>query len=378
MSTGKFRVTFVVSGLTPTLGLERVTLNLIKALEQHLEIRVIVIGGSDADKNLASRVEVLGPPLQGWQRLRSLARLYSCSRRSDLGTVVLVGVWTAVPWLLVAPAFASRTVVWEHTLLREKLLHSRPLRILKLMSRCLYRRADHVVAVSSPVAEDMQEYGNIRRITVIPNVVEAPAPRDIEQALVKPPIAGCHIVCVGSLTTIKAQHLALEALALLDEQYSLAVVGSGPRMTALTELAEHLGIEDRVEFTGYLDRNSVKEELHQASLLLHCSVAETFGLVYAEAADAFVPVLTVDTRVARYMVPRYSPGWISEATPEALAKAIREIHRTTPFPTEAYIEAARLRGLDFGVERIRGDWLRLLTDLSSLDARSAATTKGNP
>ncbi|MFM9275067.1 glycosyltransferase [Pseudarthrobacter sp. NKDBFgelt] len=378
MSTSKRRVTFVVSGLTPTLGLERVTLNLVQALEQRLDIRIIVLGGSNADKNLARGVEVLGTPLRGWQRVQSFARLYSCSRRNDLGTVVLVGVWTAVPWLLVAPRLPGGTIIWEHTLLKEKLPYSKPLSVLKFMTRYLYRRADKVVAVSQPVAEDMEEYGNIRRVTVIPNIVKEPTTESVEK-IVKSRNTEHRILSIGSLTTIKAQHLALEALSILDDQYSLTVIGDGPRMTELSALAKSLGIEERVRFTGYLDQPSVKKELSKASVLLHCSVAETFGLVYAEAADAFVPVVSVDTRVARYMIPKYSPGWLSEATPEALAKTIREMPRSAPFPTEAFIEASQRRGVDFGVDRVIGDWLNILTNTTPETSEQAATkvAKGN-
>lgn len=365
------RVTFVVSGLTPTLGLERVTLNLIQALQRDIDIRVIVLGGSPADKDLVAGVEVLGTPLRGWQRVRSFARLYSCSRRRDLGTVVLVGVWTAVPWLLVAPPSPGRTVIWEHTLLKEKLPYSKPLRILKFLTRYLYKRAHQVVAVSQAVAEDLEEYGNLPRITVIPNIVEGPTPRSREKTTVADP-GDYRILCVGALKAIKAQHLALEALEILNDQYSLVIVGAGPRMNELRKLAKTLGVEKRVRFTGHLDQPSVKEELSKASIFLHCSVAETFGLVYAEAADAGVPVVSTDTRVARLMIPRYSPGWLSKATPEDIATTISQMPRSAPFHADAFRQAAHRRHIDFGVARVTGDWLQLLTGTCIDPSRQAS------
>ncbi|WP_168709273.1 glycosyltransferase [Arthrobacter sp. PAMC25564] len=356
----KHRITFVVSGLSPTLGLERVTLSLLDVLDAEFDIHVICIGGSYTDKSLHNNVEVLGTPLTGLQRIRSVPRLYARSRHSGLGTVVLVGVWTAIPWLMIAPRRAAGTIVWEHTLLQEKLAKSRQLHLLKLMSRWLYQRADCVVGVSTPVTDDIAEYGNVRWLETIPNLVETPTRVEIQESLRTKVTDPYRIVCVGSLSSIKSQDLAIKAMALLDDKYSLTLIGAGPRMQALKDMATELGVQDRVHFTGHLARDQVMENLRAAALLLHCSVAETFGLVYVEAADLGIPVLSVSTRAARQLIPAYVPGWLCENDAASIAATIRRVASLPKPSDEAYVGAASRRAQEFGAIRVRDAWREIL------------------
>lgn len=375
----KPRITFVVSALYPTLGLETVTLRLLEILDVEFDIHVVCIGGSDADKMLHDQTEVLGSPLRGLQRLRSVRRLYAYSRRSELGTVVLVGVWSAVPWLLIAPKRAMGTVIWEHTLLKEKMAKSSQLRLLKGISRWLYRRADCAVGVSTPVTDDLAEYGNIRQLVTIPNLVNTPPAHEIQEALRARAADPYRIVCVGSLTTIKSQDLAIRALTHLDDQYSLTLIGAGPRMQELKDLAKELGVQDRVQFTGHLARNLVMEHLKSAALLLHCSVAETFGLVYVEAAALGVPVMSVSTRVSKQLIPAYVPGWLCENDAESIAKAIRGTQTLPQFRDESYLKAADRRAIDFGVTRVRDAWLNVFraVDRSNSRPRSISASEAS-
>lgn len=370
----KPRVTFVVSALTPTLGLERVTLNLLEVLDDDFDINVVCLGGSDADQKLRKNTEVLGAPVQGWKRIWSIPRAYARSRQFGLGTVVLVGVWTAVPWLLAAPRHSAGTVVWEHTLLQEKLAKSNQLRLLKTVSRWLYRRADCAVGVSSPVTHDLAAYGNIRRLETIPNIVRTPAASEIQENLETRAADPYRLVCIGSLTSIKSQDLAIKAVALLDERYSLTIIGAGPQMQALKDLAAELQIQERVHFTGHLAPDLVAEHLRAAALLLHCSVAETFGLVYMEAANLGVPVVTVSTRVSRQMVPAYVPGWLCENDAESVAAAIKNVESSPRFTDGVYLEAASRRADDFGAGPVRDAWRELLRAVSAPKAQASGDT----
>ena len=60
---------------------------------------------------------------------------------------------------------------------------------------------------------------------------------------------------------------------------------------ALRELAQALGIAERVEFRGFLDPPAVDRLLGQSSLLVMSSVSEPFGLVALEALRAGTPVI---------------------------------------------------------------------------------------
>lgn len=72
----------------------------------------------------------------------------------------------------------------------------------------------------------------------------------------------------------------------------LILVGDGPDMPVARELAETLGVLDKVTFVGVVDR--VAPLLAAADLLLLPSSTESFGLVGLEAMASGVPVIASD------------------------------------------------------------------------------------
>jgi len=81
-----------------------------------------------------------------------------------------------------------------------------------------------------------------------------------------------------------------EVAATIDAR--LILVGDGPELPVARELAEQLGVLDRVTFVGVVDR--VAPVLAAADLLLLPSSNESFGLVALEAMASGVPVIGSD------------------------------------------------------------------------------------
>lgn len=90
----------------------------------------------------------------------------------------------------------------------------------------------------------------------------------------------------------------LEALALLKERYKFTytIIGDGPLRTGLEQLAHDLGLDDRVQFTGFVASAELHDFLAQSDLLvltssIHPASHEGFGIVYLEANACGTPVL---------------------------------------------------------------------------------------
>ena len=84
--------------------------------------------------------------------------------------------------------------------------------------------------------------------------------------------------------------------ALLAQQPNalLVVTGEGPAETSLHKLAKHLGIEDSVQFIGYLDRATELNACYQsADVFVFASKSETQGLVILEAMAQGTPVVAI-------------------------------------------------------------------------------------
>ncbi len=116
----------------------------------------------------------------------------------------------------------------------------------------------------------------------------------------------------------KNVHLVLRALAQLrSHDFHYTIIGTGPTLEALVQLAHQLGIGAKVSFTGALPREAVREHLAHADLfVLTSSVLPTshegIGLVYLEAAACGVPSLAARLAGAQEAIKEEISGFFIE------------------------------------------------------------------
>lgn len=367
------RVTMVVSHLAPVFGLERVALDVFQLLRKTHDVEIVCIGGTNADTAACPDALLLGGSLRGIRRLCSLWRLGKFARTLESDTVILVGVWVAVPWLLVAGKSTRRTLVWEHSMMKARLQQSRQLRLLALAARFLYRSANVVVAVSRPLEMDLASICKGASIVTIANPIATPAPtRSMPVQKASSRRVSQHrttqLLTVGSLTSVKAQHLAVRAMGFLGGGYRLSIAGSGPEEQRLMQLAEELGVASQITFEGFLKPADLRLRMAESDLMVHCSVVETFGLVYVEAANAGLPVIATRNTMAEEMIPKFVPGWVCEPDAHSIAQEIRS-RRDQPVPGEELQRAETMRRLEFDPDRVATKWSSVLGPTPPLSAR---------
>jgi D-inositol-3-phosphate glycosyltransferase len=108
------------------------------------------------------------------------------------------------------------------------------------------------------------------------------------------------LLYVGRIQPLKGADLAVRALAELDDDVSLLVVG-GPsgingaaQVVALRKLVADLGLDDRVRFVAPQPHDRLAVYYHAADVCLVPSRTESFGLVALEAAACATPVVAAD------------------------------------------------------------------------------------
>jgi glycosyltransferase involved in cell wall biosynthesis len=202
--------------------------------------------------------------------------------------------------------------------MRENVAASRSLRILRAAARVLYRRADAIVAVSEPLADDLRRL-HLGKVVSIPNLVDLPP---VRHAVPRRP---GHLCMLGTLSPVKNQALGLTALQHLSEDYSLCIIGDGPCRRALERRAVDLGVQDRVTFTGFLDRDAALSIVAESEALLHTSRGETFGLAYIEAAALGTPVIATGNRVSEQWERLGLPITTTAPDGGAIADAVRRL-----------------------------------------------------
>lgn len=85
----------------------------------------------------------------------------------------------------------------------------------------------------------------------------------------------------------------LQALASLPIRHQLVVVGQTRQLGTYQAMAEHLGVQGRVQFLG--PRNDIANLMAAADALVHPTLEDSFGMVVLEAMAQGIPVLVSAT-----------------------------------------------------------------------------------
>ncbi len=158
------------------------------------------------------------------------------------------------------------------------------------VSQSVYRSARAVIGVSEKVqARVIEGAAGPVRTTVLYNTVD---PQMFVMAETEP--ATTVILSVGNLIPIKGHALLLRAFSLIHDRFpavSLEIIGEGPELSHLQNLAADQGITGKIRFLGRQNRKQVAEAMRRATIFALPSRYEGLGCVYLEAMSAGKPVI---------------------------------------------------------------------------------------
>ncbi|WP_277631438.1 glycosyltransferase family 4 protein [Atopococcus tabaci] len=186
------------------------------------------------------------------------------------------------------------------------------------------RRAHHIITVSKALEEQLHEIGvPEEKMTVVRNgIAFEPAPTPAS------PNRMFTMVHTARLHPVKGHKLLFESLkeAGLPE-WRIYLVGDGELRTELEKEAVRLGIQNQVEFLGWLAPEEVQRTVHSADVALLTSYSETFPLVLLEAAKEGTPFIATDVGDVHVLLPNSGYGWlIPPKDAAALAAALQEAY----------------------------------------------------
>jgi glycosyltransferase involved in cell wall biosynthesis len=243
---------------------------------------------------------------------------------------------------VVAPGYAGPSVVTIHDLSFEyepKLMGFRDRFFFRTMVPHSVRRTDRIIAVSERTKRDLIERYAIpgESISVIPNGVDNGFSPDGPRSDGSP-----YLLFVGALHVRKDPLGAIEALALADSELRLVIVGPDKGAAAeARRLVARLGLDNRVEFAGHVEKPALAALYRGAEALVFPSRYEGFGLPVLEAMASGTPVVAAAAgaipEVAGDAAVLVEPG-----DPVALAGGIERALADRDRLVRAGLERARL------------------------------------
>ena len=190
-----------------------------------------------------------------------------------------------------------------------------------------YDRCDEVWAVSASSADTLRGYGYAGEIRVMPNGTDIRPVSEEKVAEVARQLGLADdmplLLFVGQINWKKNLRCVLEACAKLSRPYRLALAGQGPHEREVRQLADKLGMAQKVLFTGHItDADALNALYRRADLFLFPSLYDTSGLVVREAAAMGTPSVTVHGSSAAECIEDGVNGLLCKDDPEDLARVV--------------------------------------------------------
>jgi glycosyltransferase involved in cell wall biosynthesis len=196
-----------------------------------------------------------------------------------------VGGGVPMAWRLL-PALGFRGAVYEVTRAGARAAG----RYANPLSRLACRRAA-VILVQNHETQSWVAREHREKAVVFQNAV---LDEDGPQERIRAESATRTAMFAGRLLAWKGGAIALRAISLAPD-WRLIVCGTGPDEERLIRLADDLGLQDRVRFTGWLERAELRRLMAQeASVLLHPSIHDDSPFGVVEALAVGLPVICLD------------------------------------------------------------------------------------
>jgi glycosyltransferase involved in cell wall biosynthesis len=214
-----------------------------------------------------------------------------------------------------------------------------------------FRNATVIQVISNYLATWPPKRGYRGEIVLIKNGAN---PKDLKESVSPEEIAALKeklgkkegdiwLVNTSRLVHQKGFDTIIEALTHLPPHIKLLAVGDGEDKAKLKEVAERLGVADRVIFTGRVDRSVVTAYRKASDIFVAPSRSEGLGNAFLSALASRLPLVTSGVGgIADYAVDGETAWIVPPEDPRALAAKIEEVIAN---PDKAREISARARAM---------------------------------
>ena len=333
------------AGITPIYAVARGPGSYAGLLPEGVEVVVLDTGGINSSTLRLIRAR------------RPLARLIDARRPDVLCPVMVTPALSALSALRRARHKPAAVLSIQNSL---SVSHEQEPSLLGRVELRLIRRQfpalDGAIALSGGVASELRRIVPALRdrVEVVPNI-GLPLPAQMAEAMTldRPEAGpGCTLLACGRLTKQKDYPTLFQAFARLSgNDLRLNILGDGELRQSLTQMAQDLGIADRVTFLGF--QRDPFSHMRRADIFVLSSRWEGFGNVLVEAMAMGTPVVSTDCPhgPAEIIEDNLTGLLVPTESPEALAVALQRLIDDPDLRLQLG-QAGQTRAQDFSATRI--------------------------
>lgn len=280
--------------------------------------------------------------------LRNIFSLIPLMRKADI-----VHTHNTAPQLFAAIAnlfVKSVLFTTEHNTSNRRRTHP----VLKPFDQWMYRQYEKIICISDKAEENLRYYLGLEtnpKIETVYNGIDVS--RFHGSLLSNIDIEGRAVTMIAAFREQKDQPTLIRAMAILPEEYSLRLVGTGdPKLVAeCKQLVKELMLERRVHFLGM--RTDVPEILKSSGVVVLSSHYEGLSLSSIEGMASGRPFIASDVDGLHEIVDGYGI-LVPHEDPKALADAIKRVAEDSEYAkqvAERCVERAKMFDISVMAEK---------------------------
>lgn len=203
--------------------------------------------------------------------------------------------------------------------------------VAKKLELDLYRRVNLALVASNHMRSVLLRNGFCdSKIAVVPYFTSfadySHSGNDLAEGLLRSKPRQKLLFC-GQVIQPKGLHILISALRLIDPNWSLQVVGDGSDLPRLKQLSKELGVEERIEFSGWLPHDATRFAYLSSDVVIVPSIwDEPFGLVGVEAMACGKPVVGFNVGgIREWLCDGMTGTLVDDVSPSGLATAIKAL-----------------------------------------------------
>lgn len=225
----------------------------------------------------------------------------------------------------------------------------------------LLRKTDNISVVSNVLAKSIEKFSGLKKITVIPNVVDTNIFSPIEKKTIQ---TGFHFIHISNLTPHKNPHDIIQAFEMVNKTSSIPIFLTlvGPKIMKdkfITDLNKSF-----ISYIDELPQTELAKEIQKSDAFILYSNYETFGCVVIEALACGKPVILADTPISREIIEEGKHGLLAiPQNPKELANVIidliESINKYEPLALAAHIKKT------YSFQAVGKQFAEMYTELSN-------------
>ena len=218
-----------------------------------------------------------------------------------------------------ARALGVRTLATNHTMPENlikysglpKWAHGTAMKIIWADAGRILKRMDSVTTPTRRAADLLEKATGLSGVLAVSCGIDAKRFANTTPTQNSDPL----LLFVGRLDYEKRIHVLLEAVALLKDHPLLKVelVGDGSERQSLKDLAEKLGVGERVRFRGHVEDSKLAGVYESCTAFVMPSIAELQSIATMEAMASGRPVIAANAMALPHLVHDGDNGYLFEA-----------------------------------------------------------------